>query len=72
MDKKAKSREMTVKIAGTAPLSATVISPMFACVRIISRKEEMTVALEDLMDRPMNSAINPMVTTVTDFEINSI
>lgn len=72
IERKAKSSEITVKIIGKTALSAIVRSPIFACVKIISRKEEITVAFEDFIAIPINRAIKLMETITMDFTISWI
>ena len=49
---------------------AIVRSPIFACVKIINRKEEIIVAFEDFIAKPINSAIKLIVTIEIDFTIS--
>ena len=69
-DRKAKISERMVRMKGNIALFAIVRSPMFACVNRISRKEEIIVAFEDFIDRPINSAIKLIVTIEIDFTIS--
>lgn len=62
--------EMKVKIIGKIKLFFIVKSPILACVRKISRKDEIMVAFDDFMARPMNNAIKLMLTITTDFKIS--
>ena len=70
IDRKAKIKESTVKITGKIALFAIVRSPMFACVKIISRNEEIIVAFEEFIAIPINNAIKLIVTITKDFTIN--
>lgn len=72
IDKAAKSKEITVKMIGNTALPAIVKSPMFACVRKISKNEVTIVAFEDLKAIPTNRAIKLMLTITTDFRISCI
>ena len=69
-DKTANIREIIVKTKGNTALSASVKSPTLACVKKISRNDEITVAFEDFIANPINSAIKLMVTIETDFTIS--
>lgn len=72
MDSMAKTKEMTVRIIGNTALSDSVKSPMFACVRKISKKEVTMAAFEDFMVIPANRAIKLMLTVTADFKISWI
>lgn len=72
IDRKAKIKEITVNITGKIALFAIVRSPIFACVKTISRNEEIIVAFEDFIAIPINNAMKLIVTITMDFTINWI
>ena len=70
MERTAKISDIIVNMTGNIALFAKVRSPMFACVSIISKNEDMIVAFDDFIAKPMNKAIKLMVTITTDFKIS--
>ena len=70
MERKAKINEIIVKITGKTALFAIVRSPIFACVKIIKRKDEIMVAFEDFIAIPINREIKLIETVTMDFAIN--
>lgn len=69
-DRTANTKDIKVRITGKTRLFFIVKSPIFACVKKISRKDEIIVAFEDFIARPMNRAIKLMLTITTDFRIS--
>ena len=49
MERKAKISDIIVNMTGNIALFAKVRSPMFACVSIISKNEDMIVAFDDFI-----------------------
>jgi hypothetical protein len=70
MERKAKISDIIVNMTGNIALFAKVRSPMFACVSIISKNEDMIVAFDDFIAKPINRAIKLIVTITTDFKIS--
>ena len=70
MERKAKISEISVNMTGNIALFAIVKSPMFACVSIISKNEDMIVAFDDFIAKPINRAIKLIVTITTVFKIS--
>ena len=70
MERTAKISDIIVNMTGNIALFAKVRSPMFACVSIISKNEDMIVAFDDFIAKPINKAIKLMVTITTDFKIS--
>ena len=69
-DRIAQIKDTRVRIAGKTRLFFIVKSPMLACVRKISRKDEIIVAFDDFMARPINNVIKLMLTITTDFRMS--
>ena len=70
MERKAKISDIIVNMTGNIALFAKVRSPMFACVSIISKNEDMIVAFDDFIAKPINRAIKLIVTITTVFKIS--
>ena len=70
MERKAKISDIIVNMTGNIALFAKVRSPIFACVSIISKNEDMIVAFDDFIAKPINRAIKLIVTITTDFKIS--
>ena len=69
-DRIAQIKDTRVRIAGKIRLFFIVKSPMLACVRKFSRKDEIIVAFDDFMARPINNVIKLMLTITTDFRMS--
>ena len=61
MERKAKISDIIVNMTGNIALFAKVRSPIFACVSIISKNEDMIVAFDDFIAKPINRAIKLIV-----------
>ena len=67
IDRVANTKEMSIKIAGNMAFPANEKSPIFACVRKISKNEELIVAFDDFIVMPTNKAMKLILTIITDF-----